>query len=150
MRQIVEQYPESEVSEMAGQIVKGVQQGRRLVGSRMTADDIWRQRQNLENPNDSTAMDTLSTVRDTRYTFILAYSPDSVNQNQLLYDIAKYNFTSYLVRNFDINIDTDGAYQPYDGQRFPQLRRGFAICPPAVCQHTDESAACRLPTHHHQ
>ena len=109
MRQIVEQYPESEVSEMAGQIVKGVQQGRRLVGSRMTADDIWRQRQNLENPNDSTAMDTLSTVRDTRYTFILAYSPDSVNQNQLLYDIAKYNFTSYLVRNFDINIDTDGA-----------------------------------------
>lgn len=109
MRQIVEQYPESEVSEMAGQIVKGVQQGRRLVGSRMTADDIWRQRQNLENPNDSTTMDTLSTVRDTRYTFILAYSPDSVNQNQLLYDIAKYNFTSYLVRNFDINIDTDGA-----------------------------------------
>ncbi len=108
MRQVVEQYPESEVSEMAGQIVKGVQQGRRLQGSRMTADDIWRQRQNLEHPNDSAAIDTLSTQLDTRYTFILAYSPDSVNQNQLLYDIAKYNFTSYLVRNFDINIDTDG------------------------------------------
>lgn len=108
MRQIVEQYPESEVSEMAGQIVKGVQQGRRLQGGRMTAADIWRQRQNLEHPNDSTNIDTLSTQRDTRYTFILAYSPDSVDQNQLLYDIAKYNFTSYLVRNFDINIDTDG------------------------------------------
>ncbi len=108
MRQIVEQYPESEVSEMAGQIVKGVQQGRRLQGGRMTAADIWRQRQNLENPNDSMNVDTLSTERDTRYTFILAYSPDSVNQNQLLYDIARYNFTSYLVRNFDINIDTDG------------------------------------------
>ena len=108
MRQIVEQYPQSEVSEMAGQIVKGVQQGKRLVGGRMTADDIWRQRQNLENPNDSMTIDTLSTQRDTRYTFILAYSPDSVDQNQLLYDIAKYNFTSYLVRNFDINIDTDG------------------------------------------
>ena len=109
MRQIVEQYPESEVSEMAGQIVKGVQQGRRLQGGRMTAADIWRQRQNLEHPNDSTNIDTLSTQRDTRYTFILAYSPDSVDQNQLLYDIAKYNFTSYLVRNFDINIDTDGS-----------------------------------------
>ncbi len=108
MRQIVEKYPESEVSDMAGQIVKGVQQGRRLQGNRMTANDIWRQRQNLENPNDSAAIDTLSTQRDTRYTFILAYSPDSVDQNQLLYDIAKYNFTSYLVRNFDIDIDTDG------------------------------------------
>ena len=109
MRQIVENYPQSEVSDMAGQIVKGVQQGRRLQGSRMTADDIWRQRQNLEHPGDSTAIDTLSTQLDTHYTFVLAYSPDSVDQNQLLYDIAKYNFTSYLVRNFDINIDTDGA-----------------------------------------
>ncbi len=108
MRQIVEQYPQSEVSEMAGQIVKGVQQGKRLQGGRLSAADIWRQRQNLEHPNDSMTIDTLSTERDTRYTFILAYSPDSVNQNQLLYDIAKYNFTSYLVRNFDINIDTDG------------------------------------------
>ncbi len=109
MRQIIELYPESEVSDMAGQIVKGVQQGRRLQGGRMTAADIWRQRQNLEHPGDSTQIDTLSTQLDTRYTFILAYSPDSINQNQLLYDIAKYNFTSYLVRNFDINIDTDGA-----------------------------------------
>ena len=107
MRQIVEQYPESEVSEMAGQIVKGVQQGRRLQGNRMTADDIWGQRQSM-NLADSSMIDTLSTQRDTRYTFILAYSPDSLDQNQLLYDIAKYNFTSYLVRNFDINIDTDG------------------------------------------
>ena len=109
MRQIVELFPQSEVSEMAGQIVNGVQQGKRLQGGRMTAADIWRQRQNLEHPDDSTAIDTLSTQLDTRYTFVLAYSPDSVDQNQLLYDIAKYNFTSYLVRNFDINIDTDGA-----------------------------------------
>ena len=108
MRQIVEQFPESEVSDMAGQIVKGVQQGRRLRGNRMTAGDIWRQRQNLEHPDDSTHIDTLSTERNVRYAFVLAYSPDSVDQNQLLYDMARYNFTSYLVRNFDMTVDTDG------------------------------------------
>lgn len=108
MRQIVEQFPESEVSEMAGQIVKGVQQGRRLQGNRMTAGDIWRQRQKLEYPDDSMHIDTLSTERNVRYAFVLAYSPDSVNQNQLLYDMARYNFTSYLVRNFEMTVDTDG------------------------------------------
>jgi Cytochrome c biogenesis factor len=108
MRQIVEQFPESEVSDMAGQIVKGVQQGRRLRGNRMTAGDIWRQRQNLEHPDDSTQIDTLSTERNVRYAFVLAYSPDSVDQNQLLYDMARYNFTSYLVRNFEMTVDTDG------------------------------------------
>lgn len=107
MKQIVEKYPESEVSDMAGQIVKGVQQGRRLQSGKMS--DIWRQRQNLEHPDDSVHIDTLSTERDVRYAFVLAYSPDSVDQNQLLYEIAKYNFTSYLVRNFEIAVDTDGA-----------------------------------------
>ena len=36
---------------------------------------------------------------------MLAYVPDSVNENQLLFEMAKYNFTSYLVRNFDLVID---------------------------------------------
>ena len=107
MKQIVENYPESEVSDMAGQIVKGVQQGRRLQSGKMS--DIWRQRQNLEHPDDSVHIDTLSTERDVRYAFVLAYTPDSVDQNQLLYEIAKYNLTSYLVRNFEIAVDTDGA-----------------------------------------
>ena len=107
MKQIVENYPESEVSDMAGQIVKGVQQGRRLQSGKMS--DIWRQRQNLEHPDDSVHIDTLSTEREVRYAFVLAYTPDSVDQNQLLYEIAKYNFTSYLVRNFEIAVDTDGA-----------------------------------------
>jgi len=108
MKQVVEQYPQSEVSDMAGQIVKGVQEGRRLRGNRMTAGDIWRQRKSIDNPDDSTHIDTLSVKRDVRYAFILAYTPDSVNQNQLLYDIARYNFTSYLVRNFEINVEADG------------------------------------------
>ena len=30
--------------------------------------------------------------------FLLAYSPDSVNENQLLFEVAKYNFTTYMAR----------------------------------------------------
>lgn len=35
----------------------------------------------------------------------MTYNPDSLNENRLLYSLAKYNFTSYLVRNFDIEIE---------------------------------------------
>ena len=38
---------------------------------------------------------------------MLVYQPDSVNENKLLYQVAKYNFTSFLVRDFDIAIDND-------------------------------------------
>ena len=39
---------------------------------------------------------------------MLVYNPDSVNQNQLLFELARYNFTNFLVRNFEIQIDQDG------------------------------------------
>ena len=43
--------------------------------------------------------------------FLFAYQPDSVNENQLLFEMAKFNFTTYLVRNFDINIEErDGIH----------------------------------------
>ena len=56
---------------------------------------------------DSTKADTLSAARDERFVFILAYEPDSVNENQLLFEMARYNFTNFLVRSFDITIDED-------------------------------------------
>jgi hypothetical protein len=36
---------------------------------------------------------------------MMAYEPDSVNENQLLYEMARFNFTSFIVRNFDIEIE---------------------------------------------
>lgn len=107
LQQLVERYPDSEVSGLAGQIVRGIQQGRSLNGRSLSMGDIW-QRHQSTSMADSLHIDTLSTRRDTRYVLVLAFHPDSVNQNQLLYEVARHNFTSYLVRSFEINMDTDG------------------------------------------
>ena len=107
MKQVVEKYPQSEVSEMAGMIVRGVQQGRQLHGGKFDIDDIWSRRMIDLAGGDSTKVDTLSIERHTKHVFLLVYEPDSVNQNQLLYEMAKYNFSNFLVRNFDIAIDQD-------------------------------------------
>jgi tetratricopeptide (TPR) repeat protein len=107
LKAVVEKYPESEVSEMAGMILRGVQQGRQLHGGKFDISDIW-SRRNLEMAaSDSLKNDTLRFERDVNYVFLLAYQPDSVNQNQLLYELAKYNFSNYLVRNFEIVTDQD-------------------------------------------
>ena len=106
LRQVVEQYPESEVSELAGMIIKGVQEGRRLYGGKFDIGEVW-SRRDITMLTDSTRADTLSAARDERFVFILAYEPDSVNENQLLFEMARYNFTNFLVRSFEITIDED-------------------------------------------
>jgi len=107
MKQVVENYPESEVTDMAGMILRGVQQGRALYGGKFDMNDVWSRRSAELASGDSTQVDTLVFERKTNHIFLLAYQPDSVNQNQLLYEMAKYNFSNYLVRNFDIVTDQD-------------------------------------------
>jgi tetratricopeptide (TPR) repeat protein len=125
LKEVVEHYPQSEVSEMAGMIIKGVQEGRTLYGGKFDLDDIWARR-DFSLANDSTSTDTLSADRNLPFLFILAYQPDSLQltdtprpaddsyqlpayiaaqENQLLFEMARYNFTNFMVRNFELNID---------------------------------------------
>lgn len=107
MKEVVEKYPQSEVSEMAGMIIKGVQEGRTLHGGKFDIGNIWSRRSMTVEVADTTINDTLTVDRNINYMFILAFNADSVNSNQLLYDMAKYNFTNFMVRNFDIGLDED-------------------------------------------
>ena len=108
LKTVVEKYPSSEVSELAGMIVKGVQDGRRLHGGKFDIGDIW-SRRDITLGSDSTAVIELSAERNENFMFILAYEPDSINENQLLFEMARYNFTNFLVRNFDIVLDEDNG-----------------------------------------
>lgn len=109
MKTVVEQYPTSELAEMAGMIVKGVNAGRRLRGGRFDIGNVWQRRTKVLTDQDSIESKTFVNDRKTDFLFMFAYLPDSLNENQLLYELARYNFTSYLVRSFDIEIDDDGG-----------------------------------------
>lgn len=108
LKEVVERYPDSEVAGLAGMIVKGVQEGRRLHGGKFDIGDIW-SRRDITLAADSTGTIELSAERNDNFMFILAYEPDSVNENQLLFELARYNFTNFLVRNFDIVLDEDNG-----------------------------------------
>lgn len=109
MKTVVEKYPQSEVAEMAGMIVKGVQSGRTLHGGSFDLGDVWSRRGVALVGTDSLQQDTLSDERNANFLFILAFKTDSIDSNQLLFELARYNFTNFLVRNFEITTDQDNG-----------------------------------------
>ena len=119
LKTVVEKYPQSEVTEMAGMIVKGVQEGRQLYGGKFDLDDIWNRR-DITLSSDSATTDTLSADRNLPFVFLLVYQPDSLGaaegytpveaENQLLYEMARFNFSNFLVRNFDLEIERMEGY----------------------------------------
>ena len=107
MKTLVEKFPQSKLSEMAGMIINGVKAGKQLHGGKFDLGDVWSRRSMVLSDSDSIAAKKLSAERNVDFLFMVVYKPDSVNENQLLYELARYNFTSYMVRNFDITIEQD-------------------------------------------
>ena len=106
MRDIVENYPKSTISELAGMYVKGLKEGRLLASGKFEMGSIWERRHGVGEEGDSLAVDTaFSKEKNNDWVFAIAYERDSVDENQLLFEIAKYNFTNFTVRNFDIATD---------------------------------------------
>lgn len=105
MNTLVKNFPESALSQMAGMIINGVKAGRKLHGGKFDIGDVWSRRTEILNDSDSIKTQKLNSESNIDFVYMLVYNPDSVNENQLLFEIAKYNFTSYMVRNFDIQIE---------------------------------------------
>ncbi|MCR5076675.1 MAG: tetratricopeptide repeat protein [Prevotella sp.] len=145
MKKVVEKYPQSRISEMAGMIVNGVQAGKKLRGGKFDLGDVWTYRSSVLNDSDSIQQAKLSTERDVDFKFLLIYHPDSLNENKLLFELARFNFTNFLVRNFEIEIqDLNGmnqmqvaGFRSYD-EAYQYARQLFAAT--AVVQQMGKTA----------
>jgi ABC-type Mn2+/Zn2+ transport system permease subunit/tetratricopeptide (TPR) repeat protein len=105
LEQLTALYPESDVSPLAGRMVKGVLEGRMVQGGSTARGLIWSTA--LRAAGDSTATDEETQFVDDPtlpHLLILAYATDSINQNDLLFEVAKFNFENYLVKDFDLEI----------------------------------------------
>ena len=109
LKEVVSKYPENEISELAGLIAQGLKEGR-LLGSG-SLGNIWSRR--LATAEGMAVADSLrpefGTERYAPYHFVLAYEEGTVSDNQLLFEVARYNFSKFVVRNFDITTTKQGG-----------------------------------------
>lgn len=110
LEDLVKNYPESDVSEMAGMIVKGLRSGRTIGSGTFNLGSIW-DRRTAEASEEADSLKRgrqLSAERNTPFVYVLAFVRDSLNADQVLYDLARFNFSGFYVRNFDLQLVDDG------------------------------------------
>ena len=105
LRELLERYPETDITPTASSILTQIAKGRKLEGgSSNVRGMIW----DLRLSNDTTEISgeakltPFDDAKDSPQYFVLAFDTDSTSMNQLLFDVAKHNFTSFVVRDFDI------------------------------------------------
>jgi hypothetical protein len=105
LQQITAAYSKDAVSPLAGSMIENINKGMTLSsGNNSRMSMIWHT-EVINYKADSGKVVNLNEFRieqNKPHLLLLAYQSDSVNTNQLLFDIAKYNFTNYLIQDFDL------------------------------------------------
>ena len=111
LKEMLERYPETDITPTASSMMKQLNRGRKLNGGSTNARGmLWAVR--LSNDTTAAAADKKFTpFKDDKtkpHLFVYAFSTDSVSANQLLYEVAKHNFTSFVVKDFELEQMTFG------------------------------------------
>ncbi len=106
LKELLERYPETDITPLASSYLKQLAQGRKLeAGTTNMRGMLW----DTRLTNDSTALangmsDSIAFDLNPAepQLLILTFPTDTVSSNQLLYTIARHNFTSFVVKDFEL------------------------------------------------
>lgn len=108
---LLDKWPDTDMTDVAGAILKGIRQGRTLHGGGAnTRGMLWETRlgsDSIITADDGTPVD-FDLDPSKPQLLVLAFPRDSVNANQVLYDVARHNFSWFVVRDYDLEPMTFG------------------------------------------
>lgn len=104
IKDLLERYPDTDLTPVAASWLKGIQQGRKLQSPENGANlrgMIW----DLRLGGDSIAVDTpieFDLNPDNSQLLVMVFDAAEVPTNELLFEIARHNFRSFVVKDFDL------------------------------------------------
>ena len=112
LQTLVEKYPTADVTELAGEMLKGILRGRALVQGSLTGMK-WDLRFGTDEFGDISATDSARAFVDepaSPHRMVLLFPTGAVDRNALLYAVAAYNFAHFEVKSFDLLTEEAGAF----------------------------------------
>ena len=111
LTELVEKYPQSDVTPMSKDILALMSQGREAQQG-TTHGSILEKREELaqeEMVDEELKNATFSAEKKTAHYLLLIPRNENVNLNSLLYDLAAFNFTKFMVKDYDLNKRTSAG-----------------------------------------
>lgn len=113
LNNLLERYPNSEVTSMAKDILALINQGNNPEQGTATSGLMALRQETQKSEakeNGVVENDGFTVSYDSPYIFLLLTDTTKVNQNKLLYETATYNFTKFLVKDFDLELNKGILY----------------------------------------
>lgn len=110
LNQVVKNYPEEDFIPLAQAILKNIKNGMVILSDGAIIQSIdWENayRSELDEVLGTDSVDIFSSSPDEPYVLLLNFAENSLDRNDLLYDVADFNFSNFMVKTFDISFLSD-------------------------------------------
>jgi len=112
LEELVKKYPQSDVIGMAKDILALMEQGK-TVTKGSTFGNLAAVQQEVAKQTEVQSIPQFTAVRDNRHFVLLPVTSDTIDINRITYKIASYNFSHFMLKDFDLTIRRQA-----DGLRF--------------------------------
>ncbi len=105
LTELLQKWPDTDMTDMASGILKHLKAGRTPhSGMTNSRGMLWETRlsDNEEEEWEESIPDEFEREPDSPHYLVFAFPLDSVNPNLVLYDVARFNFSSFVVKDFDL------------------------------------------------
>jgi len=106
LTELLERYPDTDITPLASSYLSGLAKGHKLhAGSSNIRSMLW----DIRLGNDSLTANSEDEIKfslnpDSEQLFIFLFPTDSVSANDLLYQVARHNFSSFVIKDFDLEL----------------------------------------------
>lgn len=102
LNDVVDKFPESDVSAMSKDILALIKQGREATAGTSHGTLLSRRERDTEQAESDIVTRQYSDDKATKHRLLLVTDADVQAMNKLLYNIAAYNFSCFMVKDFDL------------------------------------------------
>jgi tetratricopeptide (TPR) repeat protein len=106
-------YPKAEVTPLASEILSRVKEGKLILSDGTPITDFdWSKVFEEGDSIGSRKARVLqySDTLDVPYVLLFMFKPKTIDRNDLLYQVADYNFSNYVIQTYDLSFDTNPPY----------------------------------------
>lgn len=103
LRKMLERYPDTDITPIASAWLKGMAQGRELqAGLTNMRGMIWDMRLTNDSTDMAEGQAQFELNPETKQLLVMTFATDEVSSNELLYELARHNFKSFVVKDFEL------------------------------------------------
>ncbi len=122
LKELIDTHPKADVTPLATEMLRGIMNGKELSSDNSPFRGmIWDIKFGGDSIGAAEGIDFIANAEE-EYMLLFIYQPRTIDKNQLIYEVANYNFSNYVYKTFDLGFTAASGVEMLQIRVFDDLK----------------------------